>query len=110
MPARFNVVTTQLWQFFGYPVRVEVAAAYAMPLLLITVVLFGVQRWLIGRRGYVSLTGKGGERRPIALGPWRWVMLGYALLLLSLSVLLPMPCWCRPRSPRPGAAASASTI
>ena len=37
IPARFNVVTTQLCQFFGNPVRVEVAAAYAMPLLLITV-------------------------------------------------------------------------
>ena len=28
LPARFNVVATQLWQFFEYPVRVEVAAAY----------------------------------------------------------------------------------
>ena len=46
MPARFNVVTTQLWQFFDYPVRVEVAAAYAMPLLLITVLLFWLQRML----------------------------------------------------------------
>jgi iron(III) transport system permease protein len=89
IPARFNVVTTQLLQFFGEPIRAEVAAAYAVPLLLITVVLFGFQRWLIRRRGFVALTGKGGERRLIALGPWRWVMLGYALLLLSLSVLLP---------------------
>ena len=37
IPARFNVVTTQLFQFFGNPVRVEVAAAYAMPLLVVTV-------------------------------------------------------------------------
>ena len=40
IPARFNVVTTQLFQFFGNPVRVEVAAAYAMPLLGVTVLLF----------------------------------------------------------------------
>ena len=89
IPARFNVVTTQLLQFFSQPIRAEVAAAYAVPLLLITVVLFGMQRWLVGRRGFVALTGKGGERRIIALGPWRWVMLGYTMLLLSLSVLLP---------------------
>ena len=89
IPARFNVVTTQLLQFFSQPIRAEVAAAYAVPLLLITVALFGVQRWLIRRRGFVALTGKGGERRQMALGPWRWVMLGYAVLLLSLSVLLP---------------------
>jgi iron(III) transport system permease protein len=36
------------------------------------------------------VTGKGGERRMIALGPWRWVMLGYALLIGALSVFLPM--------------------
>jgi iron(III) transport system permease protein len=89
IPARFNVVTTQLLQFFSQPIRAEVAAAYAVPLLLITVALFGVQRWLVRRRGFVALTGKGGDRRQMALGPWRWVMLGYTLLLLSLAVLLP---------------------
>ena len=89
IPARFNVITTQLLQFFSQPIRAEVAAAYAVPLLLITVVLFGFQRWVMRRRGFVSMTGKGGERRLIALGPWRWVMLGYTFLLLSLAVLLP---------------------
>jgi iron(III) transport system permease protein len=89
IPARFNVVTTQLLQFFSQPIRAEVAAAYAVPLLLITVVLFGFQRWVMRRRGFVSMTGKGGERRLIALGPWRWMMLGYTFLLLSLAVLLP---------------------
>jgi iron(III) transport system permease protein len=89
IPARFNVVTTQLLQFFSQPIRAEVAAAYAVPLLLITVVMFGLQRQLVRRRGFVSLTGKGGERRIMAIGPWRWVMLGYALLILTLSVLLP---------------------
>jgi len=89
IPARFNVVTTQLQQFFSPPVRAEVAAAYAVPLLLITVVMFLLQRRLIARKGFVALTGKGTERRLIALGPWRWVMLGYALFVLSLSVLLP---------------------
>ena len=89
IPARFNVVTTQLLQFFSEPIRAEVAAAYAVPLLLVTVTLFSVQSVLLRRRGFVALTGKGGERREMALGPWRWVMLGYALLLLSLAVFLP---------------------
>lgn len=90
LPARFNVVSTQLWQFFEYPVRVEEAAAYAMPLLGITLLLFWLQRVILGRRGYTSVTGKGGERRMIRLGPWRWMMLGYALFVCALSVFLPM--------------------
>jgi iron(III) transport system permease protein len=82
-------VTTQLFQFFGNPVRVEVAAAYAMPLLGVTVLLILVQRLLTRRKGFVALTGKGGERRPIQLGPWRWAMFGFAMLVAALSVFLP---------------------
>jgi iron(III) transport system permease protein len=90
LPARFNVVSTQLWQFFEYPVRVEEAAAFAMPLLLITLLMFWVQRAILGRKGYATVTGKGGERRMIPLGGWRWAMLGYSLFVCALSVFLPM--------------------
>ncbi len=90
LPARFQVVSTQLWQFFEYPVRVEQAAAYAMPLLLITILMFWLQRGVLGRRGYTTVSGKGGERRVTQLGPWRWVMLGYALFVCALAVFLPM--------------------
>ena len=89
IPARFNVVTTQLFQFFGNPVRVEVAAAYAMPLLVVTVSLVLVQRLMTRRKGFVSLTGKGAERRPIVLGRWRWAVFGYAMFVAALSVFLP---------------------
>ena len=109
LPARFNVVTTQLCQFFAIPVRVEVAAAYAMPLLGITVMLILVQRLMTPRKGFVALTGKGGERRPITLGGWRWAMFGYAMFVATLSVFLPYLSCCRPRSPRPGDAGSRST-
>jgi iron(III) transport system permease protein len=90
LPARFHVVSTQLWEFFESPVRVEEAAAFALPLLLITVLMFWLQRAILGRRGYAAVTGKGGERRMIRLGRWRFVMLGYALFVCALSVLLPM--------------------
>jgi iron(III) transport system permease protein len=90
LPARFHVVSTQLWEFFESPVRVEEAAAFALPLLLITVLMFWLQRAILGRRGYAAVTGKGGERRMIRLGGWRFVMLGYALFVCALSVLLPM--------------------
>jgi iron(III) transport system permease protein len=90
LPARFQVVTTMLWQFFEFPPKLQVAAAYSMPLLLITVGLFWLQRKLIARKGYVALTGKGGDRRPIRLGRWRWPLLGYCLFVTSLSFFVPM--------------------
>jgi iron(III) transport system permease protein len=90
LPARFNVVATQLWQFFEYPVRVEVAAAFAIPLLVITILMFWFQRTVLGRKGYTAVTGKGGERRMIRLGAWKWLLLAHALVVCALSVLLPM--------------------
>jgi iron(III) transport system permease protein len=90
LPARIQLMTTTLWQFFEFPPRVQVAAAYAMPLLSITALLFWLQQRLIARKGYVALTGKGGERRVVRLGAWRWVMLGYCLFITSLSFFLPM--------------------
>ncbi|GAB3761546.1 iron ABC transporter permease [Ramlibacter monticola] len=95
LPARFHVVTTQLWQFFEFPPKVGLAAAYAMPLLAITILLFWLQRRITHRKGYVSLTGKGGERRSIALGPWRWAVLGWCLLVTTLSFFLPLVVICQ---------------
>ncbi len=110
IPARFNVVTTQLFQFFGNPVRVEVAAAYAMPLLGVTVLLFLVQRLITRRKGFVSLTGKGvsGGRSisvrgagPCSVMPCSWAPCRCSCLTSSC---------CRRPSPKPGAGASPSKI
>ena len=52
--------------------------------------LFWLQRRIIARKGYVALTGKGGERRLIRLGRWRWPVLGWCVFVTSLSFFLPM--------------------
>ena len=89
IPARFHVMTTQVWAFFHYPPQVEVAAAYAMPLLLVAVVLLWVQRRLMGRRGYTTVGGRAAAPPPIPLGPWRWVACGAAGMVLLLAIGLP---------------------
>jgi iron(III) transport system permease protein len=94
IPAHFSVMTTQLWNFFEYPVRVEVAAAYCAPLLGITMFLLWLQRVVLGRKGFVAVTGKAGERRLIRLGKWRFVALLYGLFVGALSVYLPFATIC----------------
>ncbi len=89
VPARIQVITTQLYEFFQFPSKVEVAAAYALPLVLITAGLVSVQRRLLKRKGFATFSGKGGARRIIRLGPWRYVLLGYCLLIATLSLFLP---------------------
>ena len=89
VPARFQVITTQLFQFFQFPSKVEVAAAYSIPLLLVTGGLLFVQRRLLARKAFATLTGKGGAQRTIQLGRWRYVALAWCLAVATLSLFLP---------------------
>ena len=90
IPARINLATAQLVSFFQYPLQVEQAAAFSMPILLLTIVMLMLQRKLLARRGFVSVSGKGGERRPLDIGVWKWVLLAYATLIGLLSVVMPL--------------------
>jgi iron(III) transport system permease protein len=90
IPAGINLATTQLVSFFQYPLQVEQAAAFSMPILLLTVVMLMLQRRLLARRGFVSVSGKGGERRPLDFGAWKWVLLAFSMLVSLMSVVLPL--------------------
>lgn len=90
IPARYPVVVIQLAEFFSFPLRIEVAAAYSIPLLVITVGLLALQRRILARKGYVAINGKGGERREVQLGAWRWPAFLYAFSVVMVSVVMPM--------------------
>jgi iron(III) transport system permease protein len=89
LPAGFHTVTTQIWAFFHFPPRTEMAAAFSVPLLLATALLLFVQKKLLGRRGYASIGGKGGQRRAIPLGPWRYPALLACLAVMACAIFLP---------------------
>ncbi|MBV8889706.1 MAG: iron ABC transporter permease [Alphaproteobacteria bacterium] len=89
LPAGFHVITTKIWSLFQYPPNPHLAAAAAMPLLVLTILLLRGQQLLLGRRGYVVLGGKSGAPRLAALGAWRWPALAAAMAILAMPVLLP---------------------
>jgi iron(III) transport system permease protein len=89
LPAGFHTITTQIWSFFHYPPKIEMAAAFSIPLLLATALLLQLQKRLLGRRGYASVGGKGGQRRNIPLGPWRYPALAACLAVLACAIFLP---------------------
>ena len=89
LPAGFHTLTTQIWGMFQYPPRVETAAAVAIPLLVATALLLYMQKRLLGRRGYASVGGKGGQRRRVALGLWRYPALLWCLAVMACAVFLP---------------------
>lgn len=89
LPAGFHVITTKIWAFFQEPPEPHLAAAAAMPLLLVTMLLLQGQRMLLGRRGYTAIGGRSSAPQLVSLGAWRWPALAFALGLLSLPILLP---------------------
>ena len=89
LPAGFHTITTQIWALFQYPPKMEMAAAFSMPLLLATALLLFAQKRILGRRGYAAVGGKGGQRRRIPLGRWRYPALGGCLAVMACAVFLP---------------------
>jgi iron(III) transport system permease protein len=89
LPAGFHVITTKIWSLFQFPPRLGLAAAAALPLLIITVILLRAQKSILGRKGYTVLGGKSGTPRITELGPWKWVAIAFVFCVLSLTILLP---------------------
>jgi iron(III) transport system permease protein len=90
LPAGFPVVATQLWEFFLFPPHVDYAAAFSIGLLVLTALILVLQRVLLARKSYVTVTGKTGSHRLVKLGRWRPVMLTYSLVVASLTFYLPL--------------------
>ena len=89
LPAGFHTMTTKIWSLFQYPPKLELAAAAAVPLLLLTIVLLQAQKFILGRRGYSVVGGKYGAPRRVELKAWRWAALAFCLLILLNPVFLP---------------------
>ena len=89
LPAGFHTMTTKIWSLFQYPPKPELAAAAALPLLVLTVILLRAEHMILGRRSYSVVGGKNSDPRIIPLGRLRYVALAFCLLVLMCPVFLP---------------------
>ena len=89
IPAGFHTLTTKIWSLFEFPPKPELAAATALPLLVLTIALLRAQSLVLGRRSYAVLGGKYGAPRLIRLGALRIPAAVLAMALLSLPLFLP---------------------
>ena len=88
LPAGLHTITTQIWTLFQYPPRLDMAAAFSVPLLLATMLLLAVQKRILGRKGYSTVGGKGGQKRLIRLG---WGRVPVLLFVLRHSFAFGLP-------------------
>lgn len=71
------------------PPRANQAAALGIALLAIMSILIYLQRKLISRRNYTTVSGKGFKPRQIELKGWRWPAFGFVVLYMFVAVVLP---------------------
>jgi iron(III) transport system permease protein len=92
LPARIEVFTTKIYReaIGAFPPNQNLAATYAVSLLLITMVCVYFYRRLTFRtERYVTVTGRGYRPNIIDLGKWRYAASAVAGLILILIVALP---------------------
>ena len=89
LPGRIFTLPTRIYALFDYPPEYGLASALSLVLVLITVVALYLQRAFLARRSYVTLGGKGSRPQLMRLGPFRWVLLGFVLLVFVVSIIAP---------------------
>ncbi|HEY2987037.1 MAG TPA: iron ABC transporter permease [Candidatus Binatia bacterium] len=89
VPIGLHVFSTKIHSFVTHePPQFPVATALGTFFLVILLSLVALQRLYIGRRSYVTVTGKSFSTRPIALGRWKYPAFALVLLIaLSITVL-----------------------
>jgi len=89
LPVRFQTLSTRA---YGAITTGQTDRGYVLSILLIVVaavVLLASTRMTGRRRSFATITGKGGRRASIALGPWRTPLFAAALLLVTATTILP---------------------
>lgn len=89
MPAKIYTIATKIYSLFYFPPRFEMAAAVATPMILITVILLVIQKIYLGRKQYITMGGVRTSPQMIDIGMWRYVLMGFSLLVILLSIFLP---------------------
>lgn len=90
VPAKIYVMSTQIYvELSGSPPRMEFSAALSILFLITAGVLLAMQGWLVRRRSFAVIGGKGFRQRPVPLGPWRFVALAACVALLLLALVVP---------------------
>jgi len=89
VPGRVYTLPTRLYALFDYPPEYGLASALSLIFVVITVVALYLQRAFLARRSYVTLAGKGARPQLMSLGPFRWVLFGFAVAVFIVSIVAP---------------------
>ena len=89
LPGRIVTLPTRIYALFDYPPQYGLASALSLLFILITVAALYLQHRFLARRSYVTVGGKGARSQLIDLGPLRWLLFGFCVLVFVVAIVLP---------------------
>jgi iron(III) transport system permease protein len=89
VPIGLHVFSTKIHNFVTHePPQFPPATALGTFFLVILLALVALQRFYLGRRSFVTVTGRGFTTRPVSLGRWKYpIFIVVLLLALGITVL-----------------------
>ena len=90
-PAQIVFLPTRIYATIGsYPPRWGEASALSLVLVALTVAGLAMQRGYLDRRSYITVGGRGVRTKNVELGPWRWPLLAFCLIVVFFSAVAPI--------------------
>jgi len=89
LPGRIVTLPTRIYSLFDFPPQYGLASALSLLFIVITVVALYFQRSFLAKRSYITLGGKGSRPQLVDLGPARWAVFGFCVLVFIVAILLP---------------------
>ncbi|UCG66185.1 MAG: iron ABC transporter permease [Deltaproteobacteria bacterium] len=91
MPAKFFVFSTKVYDMLRWePPQYPPAMALSAVFMAVIIGLVFLNRFVVQRRQYTTVTGKGYRTSPIRLGKWRYVTLAYVIVYACVFLILPL--------------------
>ncbi len=89
-PRNIYLTTSRMFELTAvFPANYNMASALSAMLLLLVVTLVFIQRRVLGRRQFITVSGKGHRAARMALGRWRPWVEAYCWAVIAVSSLLP---------------------
>jgi iron(III) transport system permease protein len=89
LPGRIVTLPTRIYALFDYPPEYGLASALSLVFVVLTVGALYLQRSFLARRSYITLAGKGSRPQLMQLGMFRWVLLGFAVIIFIIGIFAP---------------------
>jgi iron(III) transport system permease protein len=91
IPAKIYVMSSQIYvELTAFPPRLEFTAALAILFLTFAAMLLTFQIYVLRRRNFATVVGKGMRPREQPLGRWKWVAWGLFTAMVSIALILPV--------------------